>query len=127
MTRVNNPRAGTPQVMSRGDVTSTDGVPLRIYESGVPGAPTVVCLHGYPDDHTMWDGVAAELAPRYHLVRYDVRGAGESGKPRDRRAYRLAQLAQDLVAVVDAVSTDRPVHLSICWPTTGARPRPGMR
>jgi NAD(P)-dependent dehydrogenase (short-subunit alcohol dehydrogenase family)/pimeloyl-ACP methyl ester carboxylesterase len=72
------------------DVTSTDGVLLRVHESGAHGAPTVVCVHGYPDDHTMWDGVAAELAPRYHLVCYDVR---------------------DLAVVVEAVSPDRPVHL----------------
>jgi NAD(P)-dependent dehydrogenase (short-subunit alcohol dehydrogenase family)/pimeloyl-ACP methyl ester carboxylesterase len=93
------------------DVRSTDGVLLRVHESGTRGAPTVVCVHGYPDDHTLWDGVAAELAPRYHLVRYDVRGAGGSGKPRERRAYRLEQLAQDLATVINAVSPDRPVHL----------------
>ncbi|MEO7195958.1 MAG: SDR family oxidoreductase [Pseudonocardiaceae bacterium] len=93
------------------DVTSTDGVRLRVYESGVAGAPTVVCVHGYPDSHTLWDGVTAELAPRYHLVSYDVRGAGESGKPRERRAYRLDQLARDLAVVVQAVSPECPVHL----------------
>lgn len=84
---------------------------LRVHESEVRGAPTIVCVHGYPDDHTMWDGVAAELASRYHLVCYDVRGVGRSGKPRHRRAYQLEQLAQDLATVVDAISPDRPVHL----------------
>jgi NAD(P)-dependent dehydrogenase (short-subunit alcohol dehydrogenase family)/pimeloyl-ACP methyl ester carboxylesterase len=93
------------------EVTSADGVRLRVYESGRAGEPTVVCVHGYPDDHTMWAGVATELAPRYHVVSYDVRGAGESGKPRNREAYRLDQLVRDLVAVIDAVSPDRPVHL----------------
>lgn len=93
------------------DVTASDGVRLRVHESGQPGAPTVVCVHGYPDDHTLWDGVAAELAPRYHVVSYDVRGSGESGKPRSRQAYRLDQLAQDLATVIDAISPDRPVHL----------------
>jgi pimeloyl-ACP methyl ester carboxylesterase len=71
--------------MSR-DVTSTDGVLLRVYGSGVPGAPTVVCLHGYPDDHTLWNGVATELAAHYHVVCYDTRGAGESGMPGHRQA-----------------------------------------
>lgn len=94
-----------------GEVTTTDGVRLRVYESGQRGYPTVVCVHGYPDDHTMWDGVAAELASRYHVVGYDVRGAGESGKPRNRKAYRLDQLAEDLVAVINSVSPDRSVHL----------------
>ncbi len=94
-----------------GDVTSTDGVRLRVHESGQRGAPTVVCVHGYPDDHTLWTGVADQLAARYHVVSYDVRGAGESGQPRDRAAYRLDQLASDLAVVVGAVSPDRPVHL----------------
>jgi NAD(P)-dependent dehydrogenase (short-subunit alcohol dehydrogenase family)/pimeloyl-ACP methyl ester carboxylesterase len=93
------------------DVSCTDGVRLRVHESGQLGAPTLVCIHGYPDDHTLWDGVATELTQRYHVVSYDVRGAGESGRPRGRKAYRLDQLAQDLAAVIDAVSPDRPVHL----------------
>ncbi len=93
------------------DVTATDGVLLRVHESGQRDAPTGVCVHGYPDDHSLWAGVTDELAARYHVVSYDVRGAGESGKPRHRAAYRLDQLAADLAAVVDAVSPDRPVHL----------------
>jgi NAD(P)-dependent dehydrogenase (short-subunit alcohol dehydrogenase family)/pimeloyl-ACP methyl ester carboxylesterase len=93
------------------DVIATDGVLLRVYQSGAPSAPAVVCVHGYPDDHILWDGVTAELAARYHVVSYDVRGAGASGKPAERRAYRLDQLARDLVAVVAAVSPARAVHL----------------
>src|SRR5690242_7185706 len=93
------------------DIISTDGVALHVHESGPPDAPTLVCVHGYPDDHTLWDGVAIELAGRYHVASYDVRGAGESGKPRNREAYRLDQLVRDLAAVIDAVSPDRPVHL----------------
>jgi NAD(P)-dependent dehydrogenase (short-subunit alcohol dehydrogenase family)/pimeloyl-ACP methyl ester carboxylesterase len=92
-------------------LTATDGVQLQVYESGQPGAPTVVCVHGFPDDHTLWDGVVTELAQRYHVVSYDVRGAGKSGIPRSRQAYRLDQLARDLAAVVEAVSPDAPVHL----------------
>ncbi|MPZ67365.1 MAG: alpha/beta fold hydrolase [Pseudonocardiaceae bacterium] len=94
-----------------GEVTATDGVRLRVHESGQHGAPTIVCVHGYPDNHTMWDDVTAELTSRYHVVGYDVRGAGESGKPRNRKAYRLDQLAGDLAAVIDAVSPDRSAHL----------------
>jgi pimeloyl-ACP methyl ester carboxylesterase len=93
------------------EVTASDGVRLRIYATGQATAPTVLCVHGYPDNHTLWAAVTAKLAQHYHVVSYDVRGAGESGKPRGRRAYRLDQLAQDLAAVADAVSPGRPVHL----------------
>jgi pimeloyl-ACP methyl ester carboxylesterase len=110
-------------------VRSTDGVSLAVYESGDPEAPTIVAVHGYPDNHAVWDGVAALLAERFHVVTYDVRGAGESDKPVSRSAYRMPQLTDDLAAVIDAVSPDHAVHLlghdwgSIqAWPAvTGAR------
>ncbi|MEU9040214.1 MULTISPECIES: SDR family oxidoreductase [unclassified Kitasatospora] len=87
------------------------GLPLAVFEQGDPDAPTVLLVHGYPDTHTVWDDIAADLARDHHVVRYDVRGAGESGVPEDRDGYRLERLAEDLFAVADAVSPDRPVHL----------------
>jgi NAD(P)-dependent dehydrogenase (short-subunit alcohol dehydrogenase family)/pimeloyl-ACP methyl ester carboxylesterase len=92
-------------------VTASDGVPLVVYERGVPAAPVVLAVHGYPDDHTVWDAVTEQLAGRYRVVSYDVRGAGASGVPAARSGFQLDQLADDLATVVDAVSPDRPVHL----------------
>ncbi|MQA10705.1 MAG: SDR family oxidoreductase [Pseudonocardiaceae bacterium] len=92
-------------------VSTPDGVTLAVRRYGDPAAPTVVCVHGYPDNASVWDNVVPLLAKRYHVVTYDVRGAGESDRPRDRAAYRLDVLVEDLNAVLDAVSPDRPVHL----------------
>lgn len=95
----------------RHEVLAGDGVRLAVAEDGDPDAPVVLCVHGYPDNRSVWDGVVAELANRHRVVRYDVRGAGESGAPAGRGGYRLDRLASDLAAVVDAASQDRPVHL----------------
>jgi NAD(P)-dependent dehydrogenase (short-subunit alcohol dehydrogenase family)/pimeloyl-ACP methyl ester carboxylesterase len=93
-------------------VVTSDGLGLAVQErGGPPGAPTVLAVHGYPDDHTVWDAVADALAERYRVVTYDVRGAGASGQPGARSGYRLDQLADDLAGVLDAVGPDRPVHL----------------
>lgn len=100
-----------------------DGLRLAVFEQGVAGAPVIVLVHGYPDNSTVWDGVAGLLAERFRVVRYDVRGHGESDAPPDRDGYLIERLNQDLAAVVRAVSPDEPVHLvghdwgSIqCWP-----------
>ncbi|WP_250548816.1 SDR family oxidoreductase [Pseudonocardia sp. H11422] len=92
-------------------VTTPDGLRLAVQEHGDPAAPTVVAVHGYPDDHTVWDGVVAALRATHHVVTYDVRGAGASDAPRTRAGYHVDRLADDLAAVLDAVSPDRPVHL----------------
>jgi pimeloyl-ACP methyl ester carboxylesterase len=97
--------------MSTRFVTSTDGTRIALHESGNPDGPVVVAVHGFPDNHHVWDGVVAELADRYRVVAYDVRGAGDSDKPRGRRAYRQQLLTGDLLAVLDEVSPAAPVHL----------------
>ncbi|MFT4265110.1 MAG: alpha/beta fold hydrolase [Nocardioides sp.] len=97
--------------MSTRSVATTDGLSLAAYEAGDPAAPTIVAVHGYPDDHTVWDGVVALLADRFHVVTYDVRGAGASDAPLSRDGYRIPHLVADLGAVVEATAGDGPVHL----------------
>ncbi|MFI0187926.1 SDR family oxidoreductase [Streptomyces sp. NPDC017082] len=91
---------------------TTGGVELCVAELGDPAQPTVVLVHGYPDSKEVWSPVAARLADRFHVVLYDVRGHGRSTAPRPLRGgFTLAKLTDDFLAVVDAVSPDRPVHL----------------
>lgn len=86
-------------------------VSLAVYEHGDPTNPTVLLIHGYPDNHTMWDGVVAALKDRYHVFTYDVRGAGASTRPRATSQYQLEHLANDIFAVLDAISPSEPVHV----------------
>ena len=87
------------------------GVELAVTERGLPDGPTVVLVHGYPDTSAVWGPVAAELAARHRVVTYDVRGAGGSDAPARTADYALDLLVADQLAVLDAVSPDRPVHL----------------
>jgi pimeloyl-ACP methyl ester carboxylesterase len=79
--------------------------------------PMVVLVHGYPDNRSEWAPVAEQLAQRYQVVAYDVRGAGESFKPTARAAYRLEHLEADFTAVLNTIcpvspgQATRPVHL----------------
>ena len=90
----------------------TGGVDLCVAELGDPHRPTVVLVHGYPDSKEVWSEVAPRLADRFHVVLYDVRGHGRSTAPKPLRgSFTLEKLTDDFLAVADAVSPDRPVHL----------------
>ncbi|MFE4550297.1 SDR family oxidoreductase [Streptomyces sp. NPDC056785] len=90
----------------------TGGIELCVAELGDSAQPTVVLVHGYPDSKEVWSEVASRLAERFHVVLYDVRGHGRSTAPRPLRGgFTLEKLTDDFLAVVDAVSPDRPVHL----------------
>ncbi|MFF5407139.1 SDR family oxidoreductase [Streptomyces misionensis] len=90
----------------------TGGIQLSVAELGDPRQPTVVLVHGYPDNKEVWSEIAPRLADRFHVVLYDVRGHGRSTAPKPLRGgFTLAKLTDDFLAVVDEVSPDRPVHL----------------
>ncbi|MFJ8057014.1 SDR family oxidoreductase [Streptomyces sp. NPDC096142] len=90
----------------------TGGVELCVAELGDASNPTVVLVHGYPDSKEVWSEVASRLADRFHVVLYDVRGHGRSTAPQPLRGgFTLEKLTDDFLAVADAVSPDRPVHL----------------
>ncbi|MFT4085910.1 MAG: SDR family oxidoreductase [Gordonia sp. (in: high G+C Gram-positive bacteria)] len=101
---------------NRSTVSSGD-VEIAVFEApaaadnGKAERPTVVLVHGWPDTHHLWDNVAPLLADDFRVVAYDTRGYGESSRPEPVEAYRLDALAQDLFAVVDAVSPGEPVHI----------------
>ncbi|MEU9994682.1 SDR family oxidoreductase [Streptomyces sp. NPDC050848] len=90
----------------------TGGIELCVAELGDAERPTVLLVHGYPDSKEVWSEVAHRLAERFHVVLYDVRGHGRSTAPTPLRGgFTLEKLTDDFLAVADAVSPDRPVHL----------------
>ena len=90
---------------------SGDGAELSLIEAGDPGRPTVVFVHGYPDTKELWDPVLERLADRFHVVAYDVRGAGESSRPHGPMAYSYERLTGDLEAVIATVAPGQKAHL----------------
>lgn len=94
-------------------ITASDGVTLAVhrYTEIDPARPTILAVHGFPDNHHVWDAVAHELTGEpYNFVAYDVRGAGESTCPATRSGYVFMQLVSDIGAVIDSLGVGR-VHL----------------
>ncbi|MBG9386465.1 alpha/beta fold hydrolase [Caenimonas aquaedulcis] len=69
--------------------------------------PLVVLGHALGCDLTMWDGVAAQLAPSFTVLRYDQRGHGQS--PMVPGPFSIEDMADDAAALI-AAQADGPVH-----------------
>ena len=91
---------------------ASGSVSLHVATYGNSRKTPIVLVHGYPDNHLVWQPVAERLAQNYFVIAYDVRGAGQSDVPARVQDYRLAILAQDLAAIVDAVIPERRFHLA---------------
>ena len=79
-------------------------VPLLVVETGNRSNPTIVFLHGMSQSHLAWEAqFDSELADHFHLVAFDLRGHGGSGKPWQEADYSGSQVwADDVDAVIKA-------------------------
>jgi haloacetate dehalogenase len=74
------------------------------------GGPPLLLLHGFPETHLMWRGVAPLLARHFTVVCADLRGYGRSGCPAstaDHEPYAKRSLARDMVAVMEQLGFTR--------------------
>jgi haloacetate dehalogenase len=86
----------------------TSGATINLVCAG-RGEP-VLLLHGYPQTHAMWHKVAPVLARSYAVVCPDLRGYGDSSKPRglpDHSNYSKRAMARDMAEVMDALGHRR--------------------
>jgi haloacetate dehalogenase len=86
----------------------TTAATINLVQGGT-GEP-VLLLHGYPQTHAMWHKVAPALARGYTVVCPDVRGYGDSSKPKglpDHSNYSKRAMALDMAEVMSALGHER--------------------
>lgn len=72
--------------------------------------PPLLLLHGFPQSLAMWSRIAPTLAERYTVVAADLRGYGDSAKPRglpDHSNYSFRAMAADNVRLMSKLGFER--------------------
>jgi non-heme chloroperoxidase len=100
-------------------LTGAGGVRLRFSDRGPVDRPSaganearpVVLVHGWKGSHRLWDPVIARLQSDHRVVAFDLRGMGESDKPRC--AYDFDELSDDLGTVIDTLGL--PGAILVGW------------
>lgn len=82
-------------------IVHANGIDIHYRIDGTDG-PWIMLAHALGVDHRLWDDLAARLAARYRVLRYDARGHGRTSAPHG--AYTLFQLADDVAGLLDALS-----------------------
>jgi pimeloyl-ACP methyl ester carboxylesterase len=87
---------------------SLNGFPVTRTPAHTAGAPTVLLIHGFLDDASVWDGLVDCLAGEVATVRYDLPGFGtRSGSIGDVHGITLESLAAEAGDVLTGI--DGPV------------------
>ena len=78
---------------------------LRLHAVIGGDGPPLLLIHGWPQAWYAWRMLMPTLAGDFELIAVDQRGMGLSDKPKD--GYDTATLANDLVALMDALGHER--------------------
>ena len=90
------------------------GTRIHAVEEGE--GPLVILLHGFPESWYSWrHQLPALAAAGYRAVAIDQRGYGRSSKYRVQSAYRIKELAGDVLGVIDAYGEDKAIVVGHDW------------
>jgi pimeloyl-ACP methyl ester carboxylesterase len=101
---------------------SRDGFTIAAREFGAEHAgegPTVVLMHGFPDNQHLYDRVAPSLGESFRTITFDFVGWGASSQPPADYEYTAEALRADLEAVLAYFGPSRVVpvvHDASGWP-----------
>ena len=92
---------------------NANGIEIHCELSGKKDAPIVVLSHSLGSSMVMWEPQLAVLEPCFCVLRYDMRGHGDSEVAKG--AYSLEMLGQDVIGLLDALEIKKAhfVGLSI--------------
>lgn len=84
-----------------------NGITLHYVRGG--SGPTLLLVHGFPQDWYEWRGVMSRLATTFTVIVVDLRGVGRSDASRD--GYDAATMADDLNQLVEQLGLG-PVYIA---------------
>jgi 3-oxoadipate enol-lactonase len=86
-----------------------NGRKLAFVDSG--HGPALLLVHGWPLDHSMWDGQIKGLAARHRVIAPDLPGFGQSDLGGN--VVEMWQYADDLAALLDFLKIDNVVYCGL--------------
>lgn len=80
---------------------------LSVNTFGDPSNQSIIFIHGFPYDHTMWMNQINELQSKYFCVAYDVRGLGDSYVGDGQ--YVMEFFVEDLFFIINELKLNKPI------------------
>ena len=86
----------------------TNGIRLHVVQAGPQSGPPVVLLHGFPENWRCWiRQLPALVDAGCRVIIPDQRGYNLSDKPAGIKNYRMSELTNDVLGLIDALDYEK--------------------
>lgn len=99
--------------MTTNGFANVNNIRLHYAEAGT--GDLVLLLHGFPEFSYSWRHQLNALAPHFHAVAPDMRGANLSDKPPRPEDYRIEHLVEDVVGLIEFFGADKAAIVGHDW------------
>ncbi len=89
-----------------------NGITFHVALTGRMDAPSVLCLHGFPEGWMSWR-LVMEALNETRIYAPDLRGYPVTARPRN--GYDVLTLTDDIKALIETLGINRPVLVSHDW------------
>jgi len=86
-------------------IVDASGCPINVEIEGPVKAPVLILSNSLGTNLHMWDLQAKTLSKKFRVVRYDQRGHGKSGAPKE--PYTIERLGKDVLAILDKLEINK--------------------
>jgi len=80
---------------------------VSYHDEGPIDAPTIIFIHGFPFNKSMWEPQMEALKQNYRVIAYDIRGHGDSDAGNEN--YSIDLFSNDLLFFMDALDIEKPI------------------
>lgn len=87
-------------------ITASDGVEISFDRRG-ERSPTLVFVHGWANDRSVWDAQVAHFSTKYEVVNVDLPSFGESGNNREK--FTIASFGEDVATVIGELDIEQAI------------------
>ncbi len=97
------------------EYVNANGIRMHCVTMGDGDGPLIVFLHGFPEFWYSWRHQIPFFAQNFKVVAPDMRGYGDTDKPKEIKEYKIGKLSRDIIELIHSFGKESAIIVGHDW------------